>query len=150
MGTHTHTVSKRIMSIACNMKSKPQTVSRKAWRRARALEQARSHETRIANKGKPSKRARVAEAMENERKEVQKQTQKPEVHTTKKRSDRLARQLQKLINAKAQWDTQAAKAEELTKMKWREARLADKGNRQGGSALKLSAPRVARRAVLMA
>merc|ERR1711939_1233045 len=78
MGTP-HTATKRIMSIACNMKTKPPTVSRKAWRRARALEQARSHETSIANKGKPSKRARVAEAMENERKEVQKQTQKPEV-----------------------------------------------------------------------
>jgi ribosome-associated translation inhibitor RaiA len=123
----------------------PSAMTRKAARKARALHQARSHETHMEQKDKKTQRrcqAKVTQAAENLAQEVQKESG---VQAIKNRSDKLARQLARLVENCAGWETQAAKAEELTKIRYREARVADKGHRHTGH----KGPRVARRQRLM-
>merc|ERR1711939_35738 len=94
--------------------------------------------TQLANGARKHTRAEQAES------QVQRLQDREDTTTpmTRKRSEKLARQLKSLIEKDAQWSTLCAKAEEVTKAEWREARVADIGRRGG---FKASAPRVARR-----
>ena len=121
---------------------------RKLERKQRALAKAQSKEMRMADKGKPTKRRLVQQA---EASLLQAQTQTEgrdsSAPVAKKRSDKLARQLQSLIQKDAQWETLCAKSDAITKAKYREARVADFGRKSGH---KMSAPRVTRRDGLIA
>merc|ERR1711988_940865 len=122
-------------------------VDRKLQRKMRAASQANRKENRMAHKGKPTrKHTRSAEAERNI-KQFESQQAGDVTAAAKKRSDKLARQLQNLIKKDAQWEKLSEKADALAKAQYREARVADFGCRSGH---KMTAPRVARRSTLIA
>merc|ERR1739841_385410 len=119
--------------------------SRKAVRKQRALAKASQKEMRIANKGKPTKRAQAQshQAAQN----VERQSAQDErAAIPKQRSDKLARHYLKLVSKQANPEKLSAAAEAATNARYREARVDDVGRLHG---FKRTAPRVTRRQALL-
>jgi len=121
-----------------------QASTRKMERKQRALAKVQSKEMRMADKGKPSKRRLVQQAEASlQQAQTQAEGKDSSAPIAKKRSDKLERQLQHLIQKDAKWETLCAQSDAITKAKYREARVADFGR-------KMNAPRVTRRDGLIA
>jgi len=99
----------------------------------------------MANKGKPSRKH--VPCIQKHVEQAQPTVEQNTTSATRKRSDKLARQLKSLMTKDANWATVMAKADELQKSKWRESRVADLGRKTG---FKPSAPLVSRRSALIA
>merc|ERR1712159_95810 len=121
--THTHT----------HMESNQTNMQRKLARKQRAVAKAASKEQRkemkLANKGRPSRQHRGS-LQEQAQANVQ-QVQQQQGAISHKRSAKLARQLNSLMQRDAQSQTLVAKADQLLKAQWREARVADFGTKGG-------------------
>jgi len=115
--------------------------TRKLERKQKAAAKVHKKEMRLSDKNKPTKKAqsKQADAVVTH---LEAQQNPDRAQATKTRSVKLERQLASLIQKDAQLKTIQMKADEMTKAKYREARVADFGRRDG---FKASAPRVARR-----
>merc|ERR1711977_12090 len=121
MGTHTtHTME----SNQTNMQRK---LARKQRGVAKATSKEQRKEMKLASKGKPSRQHR-ASLQEQAQANVQ-QVQQQQGAISHKRSVKLARQLNSLTQRDAQSQTLMAKADQLLKAQWREARVADFGTK---------------------
>merc|ERR1711998_795221 len=124
---HTHTHSNTMMAYNTNTCNNQSNLERKLARKQRAASKAASKEMKMAHKGKPSKRAnRLQEQAQANVQQLQQQ--QGAVTHERKRSDKLERQLQSLMQKDAQSQTLLAKADELQKAQWREIRRADFGH----------------------
>merc|ERR1712093_850444 len=112
-----------------------------------ALDRKIARKQRAADKGKPAKKhARVDQAQAAVQ-QLEQQQQKDETVQHRKRSQKLARQLESLVNKNATWENLMSKADELQKCQWREARVADFGRKTG---FKPTSSRTTRRAAMVA
>jgi len=124
------------------------SVDRKLQRKLQAASKASRKEQRMADRGKPTrKHTRTEEAERNAQMFAQQQTTSATATHAKKRSDKLARQLENLIDKDAQVEKLLAKAEEVHKAQYREKRVADFGRKSG---YKLTASRATRQSTLVA
>merc|ERR1712093_645273 len=112
-----------------------------------ALDRKIAKEMRIANKGKPTKKHARVEQAQAAVQQLEQQQQKDETVQHRKRSQKLARQLESLVNKNATWENLMSKADELQKCQWREARVADFGRKTG---FKPTSSRTTRRAAMVA
>jgi len=116
--------------------------TRQQQRRQRAANQvsAKSNRSEMACKGKTSRKA-----TQQEQDFIAPQAAAPETRSRTGRKEKLARQLVRLQTRNASAIKLSAKADELSKVTWREARQADNGRRNG---FKMTASRCAKRASL--
>merc|ERR1712230_312268 len=88
-------------------------LDRKIARKQRAADKAGVKEMRIANKGKPTKKHARVEQAQTAVQQLEQQQQKDETVQHRQRSQKLARQLESLVNKNATWENLMSKTDEL-------------------------------------
>merc|ERR1712100_1011754 len=144
MPKHQHTQSQDMSAAAKKLSRKQRQAAKESARAANATAKTTTHPTNRAATRRLVARSVAANVTVHT---LASRTQRPEVEAIGSRVAKLARQLKSLEGKDAQWATISAKAEEVSKARYREARIADIGKKSG---FKHTAPRVARPQAMVA